>query len=231
MKKKVTVLSACILAAAGVVVGASAMGMIQRVESEIRSDFTVKLDGQTQSFKNVNGEPVYPMLYNGTTYLPVRSIGEIMGKTVYWYEDSKTIELKSEQPTVTDADVIVTAPQADPVQGGGVNLPLEGGAPANPAALPDNFSGAHHRDEHHGGASSGYAADNPGSAREITLERAKEIALQKAGFTADQVRFTEAKRDFDNGRYVYEIEFVKDRVEYSAEILASDGTVVSWEID
>lgn len=222
MKKKVTVLTACILAAAGVIVGASAMGVIQKVESELRSDFVVKIDGQTQTFRNVNGENVYPMLYNGTTYLPVRSIGEIMGKTVYWYEDTKTIELKSEGTTVTDADVIVTSTPAPVPPAGNVN--------PNPA--PNTNSVPHHPDNHHGGAApSQKPAAGSNSPQEITLEQAKEIALQKAGFTAAEVYFTEAKKDFDDGRYVYEIEFKKDGMEYSAEILVSDGTVVSWEAE
>ena len=60
-------------------------------------------------FKNVDGDRVYPILYDGTTYLPVRAIGEIMDKDVYWYEAEKRIEFKDKKktPTVTDADVIV----------------------------------------------------------------------------------------------------------------------------
>lgn len=54
------------------------------VTAEVRPDVTVVVDGKTQSFTNAQGEPVYPILYNGTTYLPVRSIGELMGKTVSW---------------------------------------------------------------------------------------------------------------------------------------------------
>ena len=43
--------------------------------------------------------------------------------------------------------------------------------------------------------------------------------------------FKEASLDYDDGRKVYEIEFRKDRTEYSAEILATDGTIVSWDVD
>ena len=107
MMKKVTVLTAGILCAAGIAIGASATGIIQKVQSEIRPDFTVKIDGEVRTFKNADGDVVYPMLYEGTTYLPVRAIGEIMGKTVYWYEEEKMVELKDTKPTVTDADVIV----------------------------------------------------------------------------------------------------------------------------
>lgn len=194
MMKKVTVLTAGILCAAGIAVGASATGIIQKVQSELRPDFTVKIDGEVRTFKNANGDVVYPMLYEGTTYLPVRAIGEIMGKTVYWYEDQKMVELKDTKTTVTDADVIV---------------PSGGGQQQNTAA-PDS---------------------SQSSASEITVEQAKEIALKKAGFVESDVFFKEAKKDFDDGKWIYDVEFVKDKVEYSAEILASDGTIVKWEVD
>lgn len=194
MTKKVTVLTACILCAAGIVVGASAAGVIQKVQSEIRPDFTVKIDGKVRTFKNADGDVVYPMLYEGTTYLPVRAIGEIMGKTVYWYEDDKTVELKDEKTTVTDADVIVPSASVKPQS----------------TVNPDN---------------------TPSAVNEITLEDAKAIALTKAGLAENEVSFKEAKRDFDDGRWIYEFEFVKDRVEYSAEILAADGTIIKWEVD
>lgn len=206
MKKKVIALTVCALCV-GVIAGASASGIIQKVQSEIRPDFTVKVDGEKRTFKNVNGDVVYPMLYEGTTYLPVRAIGELMGKTVYWYEDDKLIELKDESTTVTDADVIVPG-KADKSDRSDKNKnsqkPVKTAKPEK--ALPSDVQG-------------------------ITIEEAKEIALKKAGLSAEEVFFKEASYDFDKGRWICEIEFIKDRVEYSAEILVSDGTIISWEVD
>lgn len=208
MKKRITVLTACLLCAAGIAVGVSAAGIIQKVQSEIRPDFTVKIDGEVRTFKSADGKTVYPMLYEGTTYLPVRAIGELMGKTVYWYEEDKLIELKDEGTTVTDADVIVNGKQdKDKNNGNSGKKPEDTVKPLNPdKTLPPDADG-------------------------ITIDQAKEIALQKAGLSADEVLFKEALYDFDDGRWICEIEFVKDRTEYSAEILVSDGTVLSWEVD
>lgn len=107
MKHRTFIIIAIFLFIIGLVIGASALGVIQEIRAQLRPDFTVVIDGEVKEFKNADGEVVYPILYNGTTYLPLRAIGEIMGKKVYWYEDEKRIELKEEKTTVTDADVIV----------------------------------------------------------------------------------------------------------------------------
>ena len=65
----------------------------------------------------------------------------------------------------------------------------------------------------------------------ISVEQAKAIALEKAGFTENQVYFKKAKLDFDDGRWEYEIEFYKDYVEYDAEIDAQTGAIYKWEMD
>lgn len=186
MKKKISILAAGIIGIVSLAIGVSAAGVIQYVQSELRPDFTIVIDGQEQTFKNAQGETVYPLLYEGSTYLPVRAIGNLMGKTVYWYEDEKRIELVDENSTVTDADVIVN-------QGG--------------------------------------TSTQPSASGEITLEQAKEAALTRAGLTASEVTFTKERLETDDGIRQYDLEFWKDNVEYSAEVRASDGSILSWDVD
>ena len=69
------------------------------------------------------------------------------------------------------------------------------------------------------------------AANEITEDAAKEIALEKAGMTADQVRFTKAHLDNDDGRLEWEIEFVADGMEYEFDIDAQTGNVFDTDID
>ncbi len=61
----------------------------------------------------------------------------------------------------------------------------------------------------------------------LTLDRAKEIALEDAGLTAAQVTFTEGKLDIEDGVSVYEIEFNTADAEYDYEINAQTGAVYS----
>lgn len=79
-----------------------------QINVEVRSDITILVDGVRQNFTDAAGNPVYPLLTNGTNYLPVRAIGELMGKDVGWNAASRTITLgaasASGAPNVTDAD-------------------------------------------------------------------------------------------------------------------------------
>ena len=44
-----------------------------------------------------------PFLYNGTTYLPVRTVGEALGKEVTWDGDTKTVYIGSKTETVEES--------------------------------------------------------------------------------------------------------------------------------
>ena len=69
----------------------------------------------------------------------------------------------------------------------------------------------------------------------ITVEEAKTIALNHAGLAADAVTFVKAKQDYDDGRLVYEIEFVTTSgngyLEYDYEIDAATGNILSYDYD
>ncbi len=76
------------------------------VTAQICEEFTIMVDGVKQNFTDANGNEIDPMLYNGSTYLPLRAIGELMGKTVSWNGSTKTVTLSGGNSTtiVTDAD-------------------------------------------------------------------------------------------------------------------------------
>lgn len=79
-------------------------GMAKNVMVQVRKDFTIIIDGTERTFRTSAGKEIFPLLYDGSTYLPLRAIGEIMNKEVNWNNDTKTVTLTSEGLTVTDAD-------------------------------------------------------------------------------------------------------------------------------
>lgn len=72
---------------------------------------------------------------------------------------------------------------------------------------------------------------NIGATTNISLERAKEIALQNAGLESSQVSFKKVKLDIDDGIQKYEVEFYYNNKEYSYEIDANSGDIISYEQD
>ncbi len=65
----------------------------------------------------------------------------------------------------------------------------------------------------------------------IGEEKAKSIALKKAGLSQNEVIFERVQLEKDDGIWQYEIEFRKGTTEYDADIKADDGTILSWDVD
>lgn len=78
---------------------------------------------------------------------------------------------------------------------------------------------------------SGNTGNAGNTAASITVDQAKEIALNHAGQTADAVYFKKAEQDYDDGVLVYEIEFLAGGTEYEYEIDAQTGAIRDYEWD
>lgn len=63
----------------------------------------------------------------------------------------------------------------------------------------------------------------------ITMEKAKKIALKKAGLTEKDGTWKKEKTDRDDGRMTYELEFVSGEMEYDIEIDAESGSILEFE--
>ena len=69
------------------------------------------------------------------------------------------------------------------------------------------------------------------AAAKLTVQEAEAIALEHAGFTADQVEHLRCVYDWDDGVAEYEVSFHVDRWEYEYDIDADTGAIRSYEKD
>lgn len=241
------------------------------VTATLRPDVTVRIDGVACDFYNAQGKEVHPIIYNGTTYIPLRAVGELMGKNVNWDGTTGTASLSGTRTTGNVAGTPDTAAKrtdvtfalrpeyhividgtertftnangtkVDPaIYNGSIYLPLRAigeimgksvswdGA-TQTARLDSTVSGGDVTDFDTNNSSQ--SAPTGG----VTLEQAKQTALQHAGKTASQVQFVKAQQDWENGRKVYEIEFIVSGgtgyTEYDYEIDAATGKIVSYDYD
>jgi uncharacterized membrane protein YkoI len=67
------------------------------------------------------------------------------------------------------------------------------------------------------------------AAKELTGADAKAIALKHAGLTESQVTRLKVEKDFDDGVWVFEIEFRAGKMEYEYEIHAKTGKILDWD--
>ena len=75
------------------------------------------------------------------------------------------------------------------------------------------------------------AQNNTNNTAGISGDKAKEIALKHAGLTSSQVSFKRTELDHDDGIQKYEVEFYYNNKEYSYEIDANTGNILSYEQD
>jgi hypothetical protein len=95
LKKSVILLSllGAVTLGAGITVAAQTMNRV--VEATVRYDMNIRLDGETLVLRNAAGDVVQPIMIDGTTYLPLRALGEILGLDVNWEGATQTVSLYS----------------------------------------------------------------------------------------------------------------------------------------
>lgn len=250
------------------------------VTAQLRPNVTVQIDGTARTFYNAQGQEVYPIIYNGSTYLPLRSIGELMNKNVNWNSSTNTVTvsgvrtaggvvgipnhtakqmdvtfyLRPEITVVIDGTVRTfyssDGKQVSPaVYNGSIYLPIRSiGEIMGKSVFWDGRTQTVVLSANLNDNVTDYDTNNgvivvppatkpsiPENETAVTLEKAKQIALKHAGKTASQVTFVKAQKDFDDGRWEYEIEFIVSSkngyLEYDYEIDAMTGKILSCDYD
>jgi uncharacterized membrane protein YkoI len=81
------------------------------------------------------------------------------------------------------------------------------------------------------GSTTGTTAANTTKSEQLTAAQAEAIALKHAGLKASDVRMGYTEYDFDDGRFIYEVDFYSGRTEYSYSIDAYSGDILEYERD
>lgn len=69
----------------------------------------VVVDGKNVQFgRDSKGNQIEPFIYNGTTYLPLRAVGEALGKEVQWDKNTKTAYLGKTQVEAVERYLVDT---------------------------------------------------------------------------------------------------------------------------
>ena len=69
------------------------------------NDIKIQLNGKAIELKDATGNKVEPFVIEGTTYLPVRAVGEALGLNVSWDGDTQTVKLDKIPEAVSLLDV------------------------------------------------------------------------------------------------------------------------------
>lgn len=62
-------------------------------EPVLGEEINIYYNGEEYICSDVNGNRVFPILREGTTYLPIRSMGSLFGKSIYWDNFTQTATL------------------------------------------------------------------------------------------------------------------------------------------
>lgn len=65
------------------------------IKAQLREDVKIEYNGRIASLYDANGNVVYPIMYNGTTYIPVRATSSLLGLSVDWDGKNSKVILKS----------------------------------------------------------------------------------------------------------------------------------------
>ena len=248
-------LTALTLAGLMVVTTASvgAASVYKNITARQNTAMTVKVDGTALTMKDDDGDSLYPLTYDGNTYLPAEQLASAVGYNATSDDDSVSLTRKNTVSTFPAASGDIGSEKAKSIalNHAGVTsstakfVKVERDRDDGRLLYEVEFYAGNKEYDYEILASDGtilsYDADIEGyripsstsssSSGYISVERAKEIALQHAGLSSSGVNFDKAELDEDDGRFEYEIEFHHNFREYEYTIDAASGTILEAERD
>ena len=78
-----------------------------------KADVLVMYDFEVQTFKDANGVTIYPLNYNGSTYLPIRAISSLMDEPITWDGAAKKICIATGKKKATVEEPAAEEPEEE----------------------------------------------------------------------------------------------------------------------
>ncbi|GIP26174.1 hypothetical protein J23TS9_13040 [Paenibacillus sp. J23TS9] len=93
MKKKKLLVGfvGILILSCGISIGALASSSLQEIKAYLNGSLKIRVNGNIAQLKDGNGHQVLPITYNGVTFLPVRSVSDVLGIPVTY--DNKANEV------------------------------------------------------------------------------------------------------------------------------------------
>ena len=102
ISKKAVAIGLSLVLLLGTTAGIFAASNLQRIAADLNSGIKIIYNGTTQTLKDANGNQLFPISYNGTTYVPLRAVSTIFGENVNWDKNTNSITLgKSEREPIS----------------------------------------------------------------------------------------------------------------------------------
>ncbi len=96
MKKiRITILASVCMFCVGV--AAFGASLSTEIKAVLSKEIKIRYSRVVQEMKDANGNSVYPIIYNGTTYIPVRSVSNMLDIPINWDADTKTVIIGTEE--------------------------------------------------------------------------------------------------------------------------------------
>lgn len=91
MKRFLPVTLAVVFTLVNLSMAAYAGGQLKEIKAYINEGITIKVDGLQQNMADAKGRKLHPISYEGSTYVPIRAISEMLGKQVKWDGATQTV--------------------------------------------------------------------------------------------------------------------------------------------
>lgn len=95
MKKKLTIAAVVVGMAVTGATGVYAGSNLQQIKAALNYGIGIEVNGQAYTAKDTNGKTMAPITYNGTTYLPVRAIGEALNTPIAYDAAASKVKIGS----------------------------------------------------------------------------------------------------------------------------------------